>query len=233
LDPDSAALDTARKRAHEENLPQVKFAQSTFEAHTAERLYDAVVGRHVLIHSANPLGWIREITSLLPSAGIAAFQEYDLSYFPPIEPELPLFTELRECLVEVFRHPLAYPDTGARLYHWMQLAGLSKTRSNGECLIGGGVESPYYKWFAETIRSVAPRLESLGLLNATELDLPTLAIRLREEAISCTGCLTAPLIVSCSGERSQDSHSQSRRAVGAATSFTTAAKAARRFTPEK
>ncbi len=138
----------------------------------------------------------------MPSAGIAAFQEYDLSYFPPIEPELPLFTELRECLVELFRQAVAYPDAGARLYHWMQLAGLSKMRSNGECLMGGGLESPYYEWFAETIRSVAPRLESLGLLSATELDLPTLAIRLREEAISRAGCLTTPLIVSCSGERS-------------------------------
>jgi hypothetical protein len=68
--------------------------------------------------------------------------------------------------------------------------------------MGGGVESPYYEWFAETIRSVASRLESLGLLSATELNLPTLAIRLRGEAISRAGCLTTPLIVSCSGERS-------------------------------
>jgi hypothetical protein len=84
----------------------------------------------------------------------------------------------------------------------MQLAGFSKTQSYGECLMGGGVESLYYEWFAETIRSVAPRLESLGLIGAMELDLPTLAIRLRDEAISRAGCLTTPLIVSCSGERS-------------------------------
>ncbi len=74
-------------------------------------------------------------------------------------------------------------------------------RANGECLMSGGVESPHYEWFAETIRSVAPRLESLGLISAAELDLPTLAIRLRDEAISRAGCLTTPLIVSCSGER--------------------------------
>jgi ubiquinone/menaquinone biosynthesis C-methylase UbiE len=202
LDPDGAALNTAQERAHEENLLQVNFEQATFEACATERPYDAVVGRHVLIHSADPLGWIRKTSSLLRTAGIAAFQEYDLSYFPPIEPELPLFIELRECLVELFRRAVAYPDTGARLYHWMQLAGFSKTRSNGECLMGGGVESPYYEWFAETIRSVAPRLESLGLIGAMELDLPTLAIRLRDEAISRAGCLTTPLIVSCSGERS-------------------------------
>jgi ubiquinone/menaquinone biosynthesis C-methylase UbiE len=202
LDPDSAALNTAQGRAIEENLLQVKFEQTAFETYTTDRRYDAVVGRHVLIHSADPLGWLRKTKFLLRIGGIAAFQEYDLSYFPHIEPELPLFHRLKECLVELFRHAVAYPDTGARLYHWMQLAELCNTRSNAECLMGGGVESPYYEWFAETIRSVAPRLESLGIISAAELDLQTLAVRLREEATSRAGCLTTPLIVSCSGERS-------------------------------
>ena len=91
LDPDSAALDTARARAREEGLSQVNFEQTAFEAYTTDRPYDAVVGRHILIHSPDPLGWIRKAKSLLRSAGIAAFQEYDLSCFPRIEPEPPLF----------------------------------------------------------------------------------------------------------------------------------------------
>jgi ubiquinone/menaquinone biosynthesis C-methylase UbiE len=201
LDPDGAALDAAQARASEENLLQVNFEQVTFEAYTTDRTYDAVVGRHILIHSTDPLGWIRKSKSLLRTAGIAAFQEYDLSYFPPIEPELPLFHELSECLVELFRRAVAYPDTGARLYHWMRLAELSNTQSNAECLMSGSVESPYYEWFAETIRSVVPRLESLGIASAAELDFETLAVRLREEAISRAGCVTTPLIVSCSAHR--------------------------------
>jgi hypothetical protein len=67
--------------------------------------------------------------------------------------------------------------------------------------MSGGLESPYYEWFAETIRSVATRLEALRIISLAELDLETLAVRLREEAVSCAGCLTTPLIVSCSGER--------------------------------
>jgi ubiquinone/menaquinone biosynthesis C-methylase UbiE len=201
LDPDSAALDIAQARASEEGLSQVNFEQTAFEAYTSVHPYDAVVGRHILIHSADPLGWIRKAKSLLRSAGIAAFQEYDLSYFPRIEPELPLFHRLSKCLVELFRRAVAYPNTGAQLYHWMQLADFCNTRSNAKCLMSGGMESPYYEWFAETIRSVAPRLESLGISGVAELDLPTLAARLRDEAVSRNGCLTTPLIVSCSGER--------------------------------
>jgi ubiquinone/menaquinone biosynthesis C-methylase UbiE len=199
LDPDGAALDIAQARASEEKLFQVTFAQGIFEAYATGGLYDAVVGRHILIHSSDPLGWIGKSKSLLRIGGIAAFQEYDLSYFPPVEPELPLFYRLSECLLQLFRRAVAYPDIGARLYHWMQLAELVNTRSNAECLMSGGVESPYYEWFAETIRSVAPRLESLGIVSAAELDLETLAVRLREEAVSRAGCLTTPLIVNCSG----------------------------------
>jgi SAM-dependent methyltransferase len=185
LDPDGAALDIAQARAKEENLSQVNFEQA----------------RHVLIHSADPLGWIQKIKRLLRIGGIAGFQEYDVSYFPPIEPELPLFTELQEYLVELFQQAVTYPDVGPRLYHWMQAAELSNTRSKAECLMSGGPESPYYEWFAETIRSVAPRMEVLGIISAAELDLETLAVRLSEEAVSRAGCLTTPLIVSCSGER--------------------------------
>ncbi len=201
LDPDSSALDAAQSRAGEEKLSQIKFEQATFEAYVTESPYDAIVGRHVLIHSADPLGWVRKSKSLLRISGIVAFQEYDISYFPPIEPELSLFSHLRECLVELFRRAAAYPDTGARLYHWMQLAQLSNPRSNAECLMSGGPESLYYEWFAETIRSVAPRLEALDIISVAELNLATLADRLREEAVARAGCLTTPLIVSCSGER--------------------------------
>jgi len=202
LDPDSVALDTARKRAKEENLLQLDFEQGNFESYTTDRTYDAIIGRHVLIHSADAPEWIGRMVSLLRRGGIVAFQEYDLSYFPPIEPDLPLFMELRECLVELFGKATRYPDTGARLYHWMHRAGFSNTSCYGECLMDGGPESAFYEWFAETVRSVAPQLAALGVLEASVLELPTLALRLRDEAVSAQGCLTTPLIVSCSGERS-------------------------------
>ena len=201
LDADSAVLDVAQARVKEEGLSQVTFEQAAFESYSVDQPYDAVVGRHILIHSKDPLAWIQKTKSFLRIGGIAAFEEYDLSYFPPIEPELPLFTELGEYLVELFRHAVAYPDTGSRLYHWMQVAELSNIRSTAECLMSGGPESPYYEWFAETIRSVAPHLQSLGIVTTAQLDVETLAIRLREEAVSCAGCLTTPLIVSCCAQR--------------------------------
>jgi SAM-dependent methyltransferase len=135
LDPDGAALDIARTRANEEHLPQATFEQTSFEAYTAGQSYDAVVGRHILIHSAEPFEWIQKVKTLLRSGGIAAFEEYDLSYFPPIEPELPLFSELGDYLVELFRRACALPAAGARLDHWMQLAGFPTFRQVASALL--------------------------------------------------------------------------------------------------
>jgi hypothetical protein len=104
-------------------------------------------------------------------------------------------------MVALFRRIAAYADTGARLYHWMQLAGVRDTRCSATYLMSGGPESPYYEWFAETLRSLAPHLESLGIVSAAEMDLPTLADRLREEAVSRDGCVTTPAIVGCSARR--------------------------------
>jgi 2-polyprenyl-3-methyl-5-hydroxy-6-metoxy-1,4-benzoquinol methylase len=58
------------------SLHKFKFEQAAFEAYIAERPYDAVVGRHVLIHAAEPFAWIQKVKSLLRFGGIAAFQEY-------------------------------------------------------------------------------------------------------------------------------------------------------------
>jgi ubiquinone/menaquinone biosynthesis C-methylase UbiE len=199
LDRDGAALEAARARADEEDLSQVTFEQTAFEDYHSEYLYDAIVGRHVLIHTPDPLGWIQKSTSLLCPGGIAAFQEYDLSYFPRAKPELPLFHELSEYLVTLFRRVAAYADTGKRLYHWMHRVGLSPTYCQASCLMSGGRDSPFYEWLAETLRSVTPHLEQLGIVSAADLDVDTLADRLQAEAVSRGGPVTTPLIVSCAG----------------------------------
>jgi hypothetical protein len=82
-----------------------------------------------------------------------------------------------------------------RLYRMMQDAGLSQPQARAACLIDGGPDSLFYEWLAETVRSVLPSLEALGLATAAEIDPDTLAGRLREDAVSGNGCLTTPLIV--------------------------------------
>jgi len=52
-----------------------------------------------------------------------------------------------------------------------------------------------YEWIAETVRSLLPRLEALGMTTAAEVDIDTLAQRLRQEAIEKRGVMMGPLMI--------------------------------------
>jgi hypothetical protein len=55
---------------------------------------------------------------------------------------------------------------------------------SGEAMIMAGSDWIWYDWFAESVRSVLPLLLKFGLATEEEVDIATLASRLREEAIS-------------------------------------------------
>ena len=62
--------------------------------------------------------------------------------------------------------------------------------------IGGGADSPFYEWLAESFRSILPRAAALGLVTSDEVEgIDSLAARLREETISQGGCMPGPAMV--------------------------------------
>jgi hypothetical protein len=155
-----------------------------------------VVGRHVLIHMADPAEMIRKAASILEPGGVLALQEYDFTSWPSGYPEVPLITRLQAHLIELFRRGTSQANMGMRLFHLMTEAGLQQPNCWAECLIDGGPDSTFYEWFTETVRSVVPKLEALGLATEAELEPDTLAERMRQEALSQHGCIATPPIVS-------------------------------------
>ena len=63
-------------------------------------------------------------------------------------------------------------------------------------ILGGG-DSLYYEWFAESLRSILPRAEALGVLHASEIDIDSLAERLRKEVVATRSGCPAPVMVGC------------------------------------
>jgi hypothetical protein len=62
-------------------------------------------------------------------------------------------------------------------------------------VIDGGLRSPFYEWFAETVRSMLPKLRALGI--AVDCgDEETLAVRLTEAFTNARASICSPLIVS-------------------------------------
>jgi hypothetical protein len=61
--------------------------------------------------------------------------------------------------------------------------------------IGGGPEWTGYDYAAETLRSVLPLVLKFGLATAEEVDIDTMAERLRAETLAAGGIVKVPDLV--------------------------------------
>ena len=198
LDIDGQALAIARAFLAEAQLTHVDFEERPITEHNPPHPYDAIIGRHILIHTPNPALIVQQAAAQVRPGGIVAFQEYDLSRYYPSTPAKPLFDKVSRLLVDFFTR-VTHADIGMRLFELFHRAGLVNVQGRGEFLVDGGASSPFYEWAAETVRSLVPKLEATGLATRGELEVDTLAERFREEAITVGGVLTSAVLVGTSG----------------------------------
>jgi SAM-dependent methyltransferase len=197
IDIDEGALALAAARAREDGFDQIDFVHGNVCAYRTEASYDAVIGRHILIHTPDPRVVVGTAHSLLNSGGVAVFQEFDFSVVHRPFPEAPLY----ERLLEVFRTffaKAAHGNIGTRLFHLLLDAGFLSPQCRVEYPMDGGAESPFYEWMTESFRSILPRAEALGLVRSDDIvGIDSLATRLKDEAVSHRGCVPGPAMVGC------------------------------------
>jgi ubiquinone/menaquinone biosynthesis C-methylase UbiE len=193
IDIDPAALETARQRARDQGRTNISFVQSAVQEYRFESAFDAVTGRHILIHTPDPVALLRSIGEQLREGGVVVMQEYDFSASHPAYPPWPL----REELMRVFRDffgQMTNGSIGTQLYRLFGQAGFAAPDCRAEYPIDGGADSPFYEWLAESVRALYPRAQPLGLVKR-ELNFDTLAEQLRDEAVSRHVCLPGPVMV--------------------------------------
>jgi hypothetical protein len=145
---------------------------------------------------AEPAALVASSFAALDSGGVAIFQEYDFSVVHPSYPSTPL----RDRVAEIFRTffvKATQGNVGTQLYHLAVQAGFGSVECRAEYGIGGGADSPYYEWFAESFRSILPRAEALGVMGVVDVETDNLAARLRQEAVANASCFPAPVMVGC------------------------------------
>lgn len=195
LDIDEVALETARGRVRSAGHDHVTFEKCEIDNFRPDQPYDAVMGRHVLIHMKDAPGVLRNVVAMVGTGGVIAFQEFDLSFCPRGYPDLPLAHAVEDAIVQFFLRATPRPNIGSQLFHLMQQAGLPPPACRAENIIDGGPHSPIYEWIAETLRSLLPGLQKLGMTAAAELCSEDLAQRLRDEALAANGVLIAPSMI--------------------------------------
>ena len=196
VDVNASILDTARQRAINTGVRNIEFIAGDARMLAFADKFDAIVGRFVLMYMANPEKAFAELITHLKPGGIAAFQEPEYTLYPAfLHPNMPLMNQLIGWILEVFGHSGAHLDMGIGLYRAFVDAGLPPPAMHLESPIGAAKTWAGYRYMATIFQSLLPLLEKYGLATAEQVDVDTLAARLREEVLTSKRPFFLPLHV--------------------------------------
>jgi 2-polyprenyl-3-methyl-5-hydroxy-6-metoxy-1,4-benzoquinol methylase len=206
VDRSEDAVAMANGRAQAMGLDQVSFSQGDIEDISLDRQVDAAVGRFVLMYSADPSVSVRRIAANVRAGGIVAFQEMNVAEaksFPPVS----LFEQSMRWIIETLHREKAKTLMGLELYRTFVEAGLPPPQMIMGARVEGSPDSLGYQIVAQVVKSLLPVMEKLGVANQKEVQIETLAQRLRDEVISRGAVIVLPPLVGA-WTRTSDGHSR-------------------------
>lgn len=191
ISPDAIALASARLKAL--GKPQASFEVSPIESYGGYADFDAVIGRFILVHSAEPRDLIRQLLPKLRRGAVVSFIEMDMSSAAAVPP-LPLLGRCIGWVVEAYRRAGRNGDTGSSLYAIFRDCGL-EPKLSGYTRIAGSGELAGIGFMVESLRSLTPLIVKLGVATPEEIGIDTLGKRLLAEAGDGGHCIFYPRLV--------------------------------------
>jgi 2-polyprenyl-3-methyl-5-hydroxy-6-metoxy-1,4-benzoquinol methylase len=89
IDRGDDSIETARRRARSLGIENVTFVTADISGFETDKMFDAVIGRLILLYLPDPAQSLQRLSSRLRLGGVMAFQEMDMSTFlPPGTPVL-------------------------------------------------------------------------------------------------------------------------------------------------
>jgi 2-polyprenyl-3-methyl-5-hydroxy-6-metoxy-1,4-benzoquinol methylase len=201
---DAVAMATARAQAM--GLAQVSFSLGELEDISLDQPVDAVVGRFVLMYSSEPSIALRRVAANVRAGGIVAFQEMNVAEAKSF-PRVDLFEQSMRWIIETLDREKAKNLMGLSLYRTFVEAGLPPPQMIMGARVEGRSESLGYQIVVQVVKSLLPVMERLGVANEQEVQIETLAQRLRDEVISRGAVIVLPPLVGA-WTRTSNSHSR-------------------------
>jgi ubiquinone/menaquinone biosynthesis C-methylase UbiE len=188
-------LETARARVDAVGWTNVMFLEGDVQNIGLDDDFDAVVGRWVLMYIPDPAVVLRQLVRRLRQGGIVAFQENDFTYPPTTFPPAPLHQQVMRWTTPPPGSGRPDQRMGSKLQQTYLDAGLPAPQLRLDAPVGGGPDWPGYAYVADTVRSLLPMMEQMGLVTAEQVGIETLADRLRGEVVGRNGIQMLPIIV--------------------------------------
>jgi len=194
VDRAASSLEVARQRVTSLGLGQVRFAEAELDTFATGEQFDALIGRLVLLYLREPVALLRRLARQVRAGGIVAFQEYDMTQCTQVPPS-PLFTQARRWLLDAFVAGSAELDMGTRLYSTFVRAGLPEPTLIAASRVEAGPATHGYEYLCNVLRSLLPLIERTGIASASQVEIDTLAQRLKEDALAHERVLFPPRVI--------------------------------------
>jgi SAM-dependent methyltransferase len=194
IDRAAAAIVRAKARAESRRMSNVQFVEGDPTSIRFDEGFDAIVGRLILMYYPNPVDAVRKLLAHFRAGGIIAFQEFDATGCKS-HPSSPTYERCVNWIVQTLQLSGADTSVGLKLHHIFRSAGLPAPMLRLDGIVGGGPDAPGYEAVADVVRSLLPAIEKFGIATAAEVEIDSLAKRIRDEVLSKDGVVVAPLMI--------------------------------------
>jgi SAM-dependent methyltransferase len=194
VDRSAEAVAVAERRAAGAGLDNVSFVVQDLSELNLTAPADALVGRLVLMYLADPAATVRRLLEQLQPGGVVAFQEMDMGACT-WAPACPLLAAAVDRIVQSFARAGLDHRTGLKLARIYRDAGLPAPQTLQGARVESGPDSPVYAYVAQTTRTLLPLMERTGVATAAEVEVDTLAARLRQELVAADATVVPPPLI--------------------------------------
>lgn len=189
VDRSPVAIRAATTRLAALSLPNVSFVEGDPAILRFDRPFDAVVGRYVLMFQPDPVAMLRGLAAQLRPGGLLAFHEIDWKGVRS-DPAVPTHDRSCEWMMKTIAQSGADPRLGSKLAALMNAAGLPAPNLRVESIASAGPDpAGLAVYTADLARTLLPAAMRLGITTADEVDVDTLAERIRKEMIESTATI--------------------------------------------
>jgi ubiquinone/menaquinone biosynthesis C-methylase UbiE len=198
IDRSPSALAVARRRAEDAGETRVSFVEGDVTQWVAPEPFDAVIGRLVLFHVADPVAVVRHHIQNLGEGGLFVALDFDIGAARS-EPSVPILADAVRWILEAFTAAGASPRIGARLAVILEAAGLRNVATHGVQAYLQPHDPSGAALVAGVVRSLAPVILARGIATSEQLQLDTLQSRLMAEIRDAGAVVLPPTVVGAWG----------------------------------
>jgi ubiquinone/menaquinone biosynthesis C-methylase UbiE len=193
IERDATSIERARARVAAAGFPNVTFLNTDVNNLPTDQLFDAAVGRFILMFLPDPVSVLRSVARLVKPGGVLAFHEPSFKPVLALGSALPLWSRVLLSIHETLLRSGANPEMGMVLYRMFQEVGMPAPNMHLEIPLGS--DRGFARIIPELLFSLRPLAHRHGVCLEELGDFDTLQDRVCAEiARANTVVSIAPLV---------------------------------------